>query len=150
MLFTYRLHDYADRYGPLSELKLVGTFEVETIGLGRYDGLEALLGAIQKLREENPRGLPIVTDGEGRKVDMLHVVRCNGEFDVLFQSIDLAHSWLERRYYLAKQLYYAGGPDTPDFMVTSMLVNGFPDQVPPQVQAMLPKSVWEWLREPAF
>jgi hypothetical protein len=139
------LHEYLDRYDPMGEPRSVGVYEDDE-ALCSIERHKPVLDAVAALKKRAPHCLPIVFE-EGRKVEILHAVREKSQYDALFTSIELAHCWAEMQTYenyVARQRRL----DEPErfFGVTSMLVDNFPDWV----AGMAPKSVWEWLREPAL
>jgi hypothetical protein len=123
----------------------VSEFEADETRQSRHE----LLTAIERLKERDPRCLPFVlrSGSWASSVEMLHTVHLRDSYDAFFQDIDVAYSWLEIREHRARQRYMSGLDQEPDegFMVTSLCIDNFP-----VVKAVSPKSVWEWLRNPAL
>ncbi len=143
-MIQWTLHEYLDRYDPMGEPRSVGVYEDDE-ALCSMDRHKTVLNAIADLKKRSSRCLPIAFE-MGKKVEILHAVREGSEYDALFTSIELAHCWAERRSY-ESYVDRQRRLDAPErfFGVTSMLVENFPSWV----AGMAPKSVWEWLREPA-
>jgi hypothetical protein len=130
------LHEYPDRHSPLSEPQSVGVYEaVDSDCL--FTQNEAVLNAISNLKKRRPRCLPLALI-EHEPVEVFHIVHLSGEYDAVFQSIELAHCWVEQRVYESR----LAQERVVNIQVTSQLVEGFPS-------ASAPKTVWDWLREPA-
>lgn len=135
------LHEYNDlHYEPLGEPRSVGVYEDDEVPclVSRH---EAVLRAISNLKKQRPRCIPIAFR-EGEPVEILHCVYKDGERDAFFQNIELAHCWIELRYYEFQKDPF--GPIVR-LDVRSQLID-IPESV---TAARLPKSVWEWLRQPA-
>jgi hypothetical protein len=142
---TWHLHEYADRWAPEEPPRLVQTFSLgeDQTGLG-----SPLMNALSELKEAHPRGLPIVRRGPKIVDGCLHAVRHGSEYDALFESIVLAHEWCDYRIYEGRAKYLSGRYREPDddYMVTSLHIDNFPAWV----EQVAPKSVWDWLKEPAL
>jgi hypothetical protein len=128
----WNLYQYADRFS-IEGPSIVETFEIEN------DEFTPILEATEGLKLKNPRALPLIIRQPSRS-NILHIVRKSGEYDVVCDSIEMAHSWVEFRLFTTRE------PGNP-YSVESIWQDKFPDWVrtAPQI-----KSIWEWLRNPAF
>lgn len=124
------LNEYIDRYDSLlGEPRSVGIYETD----------EAVLHAVAELKRLRSTSFPIVFR-EAETLEVLHVVSKNHKIDALFQSIQLAEDWLDLRRHEA----YAARSDMPvSYTLHAILVEG-------SFKAAAPKTVWEWLRNPAL
>jgi hypothetical protein len=146
----WKLLKYQDAYNPygFGEPETVGIFEEGQDDEGPKDeNGRSLLAALVDLKDKSPRCLPVVLQAN-EIVEILHAVRKGMDYDALFQSIRLADSWMECQIRRARMRYSMGLDREPDdgYMVTGMRIQDFPTWV----QSVAPKSVWEWLREPAL
>ncbi len=135
----WNLHEYADRFtGPT----IVQTFEVED------DEYTPVLEAAERLKIKKPRSLPLVTL-QHSKSEILHLVRRSGKDDAVFDSIYVAHCWIEFRVTMARVRYFTGIGEEPEvhFDIEDVHQPGFEQWArgTPQI-----KSCWEWLKKPAL
>ncbi len=115
--------------------------EAKEIGVFDHDEDQAILVALEALRKENPKCVPIVARVPHGLVEITHCVKHGGEYDALFHSSEMAYEWLERQVHAARSRYASGVDVEVDDDYSIFCLS-------PTFNRPKPKSIWEWLKNP--
>jgi hypothetical protein len=119
------------------------------VGLFGPDEDVLILNAIELLKAQSPGCMPTVARVPLEPVELIYCVKRGSEYDAMFLSLRLAEEWCDRMNRKVWERYSAnlslGRPEHYWVFCFSS-----PQFNTPCSEPTKPKSIWEWIREPAL